>query len=146
MRLGPAATTAEALFEQRLAGLKDLERAGRPRRFPPEQVAGVKALACELPATHGLPLGRFSRTELHRLVVERGFSIVQRKALAPNDFGSLDALAERLLRFDHHYRQIAQPFRSTFTRTDLEHLLTRIDAHQPQLRLAAQNRTCGHVY
>ncbi len=42
--------------------------------FPPEQVASVKALACELPATHGLPLGRFSRTELHRLVVERGLS------------------------------------------------------------------------
>ena len=42
--------------------------------FPPEQIAEVKALACELPATHGLPLGRFSRTELHRLVVERGLS------------------------------------------------------------------------
>jgi DDE superfamily endonuclease len=40
--------------------------------FPPEQVAEVKAIACELPATHGLPLGRFSRTELHRLVIERG--------------------------------------------------------------------------
>lgn len=42
--------------------------------FPPEQVAEVKALACELPATQGLPLSRFSRTELHRLVVERGLS------------------------------------------------------------------------
>ena len=61
-------------FEERLAGLEDRERAGRPRRFPPEQVAEVKALACELPATHGLPLRRFSRTELHRLVVERGLS------------------------------------------------------------------------
>src|SRR5215210_580222 len=40
--------------------------------FPPEQVAEVKAIACELPITHGLPLGRFSRTELHRLVIERG--------------------------------------------------------------------------
>jgi hypothetical protein len=40
--------------------------------FPPQQVAEVKAIACELPATHGLPLGRFSRTELHRLVIERG--------------------------------------------------------------------------
>jgi hypothetical protein len=37
-------------------------------------VAGVKAHACELPATHGLPLSRFSRTELHRLVIERGLS------------------------------------------------------------------------
>jgi hypothetical protein len=42
--------------------------------FPPEQVAELKALACELPATYGLPLSRFSRTELHRLVVERGLS------------------------------------------------------------------------
>jgi hypothetical protein len=29
-------------------------------------------VACELPAAHGRPLGRFSRTELHRLVIERG--------------------------------------------------------------------------
>ena len=40
--------------------------------FPPEQVAQVKAIACELPVTHGVPLGRFSRAELHRLVIERG--------------------------------------------------------------------------
>jgi hypothetical protein len=37
-------------------------------------VAELKALAYELPATYGLPLSRFSRTELHRLVVERGLS------------------------------------------------------------------------
>jgi hypothetical protein len=40
--------------------------------FPPEEVARVKALACELPRTQGVPLSRFSRAELHRLVVERG--------------------------------------------------------------------------
>jgi DDE superfamily endonuclease len=40
--------------------------------FPPEQVAEVKAIACELPRSHELPLSRFSRVELHRLVVERG--------------------------------------------------------------------------
>ena len=65
------------------------------------------------------------------------FSIVQRKALTPNDFDSLDALAERLLRFSEHYRQIARPFEWTFSRTDLDRLLARIDAHQPQLPLAA---------
>jgi DDE superfamily endonuclease len=32
----------------------------------------VKAIACELPREHGVPLSRFSRAELHRLVVERG--------------------------------------------------------------------------
>jgi transposase len=57
---------------ERLGGLEDRARSGRPAPFPPEQIAEEKAIACELPATHGLPLGRFTRTELHRLVVERG--------------------------------------------------------------------------
>jgi hypothetical protein len=35
--------------------------------FPPEDVTAVKAVACELPATEGIPLSRFSRTEPHRL-------------------------------------------------------------------------------
>ena len=42
--------------------------------FPPHEVAQVKAIACELPKTHGLPLSRFSRSELHRFVVERAVS------------------------------------------------------------------------
>src|SRR5881409_20031 len=47
---------------------------GRAARavFPPEQIAEVKAIACALPRTQGVPLSRFSRAELHRLVVERG--------------------------------------------------------------------------
>src|SRR5262249_19749256 len=36
--------------------------------FPPEEVARVKAIACELPRRQGVPLSRFSRAELHRLV------------------------------------------------------------------------------
>jgi hypothetical protein len=40
--------------------------------FPPQEVAEVKVIACELPASHELPLSRFSRAELHRLVIERG--------------------------------------------------------------------------
>ena len=309
----------------RLEGLTDLKRAGRPRRFPPEQVAEVKAIACELPATHGLPLSRFSRTELHRLVIERGlteasastiwrwlhedairpwqvrswifrrdpdfltkasrvldlyarrlegrrlrpdeyvisadeksqlqalgrrhptmppgpgramrrefdydrggtlaylaawdvhharlfgrveektgiepfgrlveevmtsepyasarrvfwvvdngsshagrasierlegrwrrlrlihlpvhaswlnqieiwFSIVQRKALTPNDFGSLGELTDRLLAFQDHYAEIARPFEWTFTRTDLERVIDRVDDREPELGIAA---------
>jgi len=42
--------------------------------FPPEEVAQVKAIACELPKTHGVPLSRFSRSELHRFVVEQAVS------------------------------------------------------------------------
>ena len=69
--------------------------------------------------------------------IELYFSIVQRKALTPNDFDTLDALADRLLRFGDHYRQIVQPFDWTFTRADLDRLLARIEAHQPALTLAA---------
>jgi hypothetical protein len=39
--------------------------------FPPQQVAEVKAIARQLPAELGVPLSRFSRAELHRLVIER---------------------------------------------------------------------------
>ncbi len=39
--------------------------------FPPQEVAQVKAIACELPREHDVPLSRFSRAELHRLVIER---------------------------------------------------------------------------
>jgi len=69
-------------FEQRLDGLRDRPRSGRPRRSPPEEVAQVKAIACELPREHGLPLSRFSRAELHRLVVERGISEASASTIA----------------------------------------------------------------
>jgi hypothetical protein len=69
--------------------------------------------------------------------IELYFSIVQRKALTPNDFENLDALSDRLLAFEEHYRQIAQPFDWTFTRQDLARVLERIADHEPQLRLAA---------
>jgi transposase len=42
----------------RLEGLADKPRAGRPRRFPPEQVTQVKAVACELPSELGVPISR----------------------------------------------------------------------------------------
>ena len=40
--------------------------------FPPEVIVQVKALACELPATCGVPLSRWSRNELARYVQETG--------------------------------------------------------------------------
>jgi hypothetical protein len=69
--------------------------------------------------------------------IELFFSIVQRKALTPNDFSSLAELTERLLAFGEHYRTVARPFRWTFTRADLDALLARLAAREPQLRLAA---------
>ena len=69
--------------------------------------------------------------------IELYFSIVQRKALTPNDFGSLYELAWRLLEFAEHYRQIARPFEWTFTRSDLDRVLNKIADREPHLRLAA---------
>jgi transposase len=50
----------------RLAGLRDSKRSGRPRRLPDAVRAQVVALACELPATSGVPLSRWSSPELAR--------------------------------------------------------------------------------
>jgi transposase len=58
------------------------------------------------------------------------FSVVQRKALTPNDFTSLDQIRERLTAFEVRYNAIATPFSWKFTRTDLHDLLNRLDAHQ----------------
>jgi DDE superfamily endonuclease len=69
--------------------------------------------------------------------IELYFSIVQRKALTPNDFESLEQLAARLLSFGEHYRQIAAPFEWSFTRHDLERVLDKIADREPPLRLAA---------
>ena len=65
------------------------------------------------------------------------FSIVQRKALQPNDFADLETLEQHLLAFGRRYQQIARPFEWKFTRTDLNDLLNRLDAYQPPLHLAA---------
>lgn len=70
--------------------------------------------------------------------IEIYFSIVQRKVLTPNDFGSLAAVEERLLAFQDYYEAIAQPFAWTFTRRDLARLLNKLGAAtDPPLRMAA---------
>ena len=52
--------------------------------------------------------------------IEIYFSVVQRKVLTPNDFATLAALEHYLLAFQHRYQVMAQPFRWTFTRADLQ--------------------------
>lgn len=46
--------------------------AGVRPAFPPSVVVAVKALACELPYEHGIPLSRFSIPEIRREVVRQG--------------------------------------------------------------------------
>ncbi len=57
------------------------------------------------------------------------FSVVQRKALTPNDFTRLGQIRDRLAAFEVRYNAIARPFNWKFSRTDLQDLLHRIDAH-----------------
>jgi transposase len=67
------------------------------------------------------------------------FSVVQRKVISPNDFTDIDQIRDRLATFETRYNAVAKPFNWKFTRTDLDDLLNRIDAHEAQrpLRLAA---------
>jgi hypothetical protein len=69
--------------------------------------------------------------------VEIFFSIVQRKVLTPNDFASLEAVAQSLLNFQTQYEQVATPFQWKFTRNDLQDLMLRLQKHEPALGLAA---------
>ena len=58
--------------------------------------------------------------------IEIYFSIVQRKVLTPNDFPSLNAVAERLLDFQYYWETAARPFEWKFTRQDLADLLIKL--------------------
>ena len=67
--------------------------------------------------------------------IEIYFSVLQRKALTPDDFPNRDALEDRVLGFQAHYEQVAAPFQWHFTRDDLQDLLARCD--QPPQEKAA---------
>ena len=69
--------------------------------------------------------------------VEVYFSVIQRKILTPNDFGSLAEAQAVLLAFQDYYQQIAIPFEWKFTKSDLDLLLKRLAAHEPAPALAA---------
>ena len=69
--------------------------------------------------------------------VEVYFSVIQRKILTPNDFGSLAEAQAVLLAFQDYYQQIAIPFEWKFTKSGLDLLLRRLAAHEPAPALAA---------
>jgi transposase len=57
-----------------LGGLADLPRPGRPRRIGELDRAAVVALACQLPAATGVPLGRWTGPELAAELAARGLA------------------------------------------------------------------------
>ena len=62
--------------------------------------------------------------------VEIYYSIIQRKALSPNDFTDLTQVENRLAAFERRFNPTAAPFKWTSTADDLDDLLARIDAHE----------------
>jgi len=67
--------------------------------------------------------------------IEIYFSIVQRKVLTPNDFGSLAEVARRLNHFERLYSEIAEPFDWKFTRKDMNEWLKRLAERDPERQL-----------
>ena len=61
--------------------------------------------------------------------IEIYFSIVQRKALTPNDVPNLQVLESRLLDFQAYYETLAKPFEWKFTRHDLEQILASLSQY-----------------
>jgi len=73
IRHGKSSANGASVFSSNVSGAcwNYLEGAVPPL-FPPQVVVQVKALACELPYKHGIPLSRFSIDEIRREVVARG--------------------------------------------------------------------------
>ncbi len=55
-------------------GSMNSQEVGARRAFPPSVVVEVKALACELPSRLGLPLSRFSLSDIRREVIAQGIT------------------------------------------------------------------------
>ena len=68
---------------QRIDGLADRPRSGRPAEFTPAEVAEVKALACTAPGDCGVPLARWSTAELATEAVRQGLA----ETISPSTVG-----------------------------------------------------------
>jgi len=69
--------------------------------------------------------------------VEIYFSILQRKALTPNDFDNLAQLEKTILDFQTVYEKAAKPFEWKFSRQDLKNVLAKFNPDNFQHKLAA---------
>jgi hypothetical protein len=62
--------------------------------------------------------------------IEIYFSILQDKALTPNDFSDLDEVRDRIHRFAQRYNAAHEPFNWNFTREDLRRLVDRLSGDE----------------
>lgn len=101
---------------RRVFWLVDQGSSHRPTTFPDRLRALYRnAVAIPLPV-HASWLNQ----------IEIYFSILERKALTPNDFPDLSAVSERIHAFERIFNRTADPFGWTFTREDLRQLLDRM--------------------
>jgi transposase len=80
------------------------------------------------------PTARLIHTPVHASWLnqcEIYFSVVQRKVVTPNDFYDLADVENRLMAFQDLYNLAARPFNWKYTKNDLNALLARIAAHEP---------------
>lgn len=69
--------------------------------------------------------------------IEIYFSILQRKALTPNYFSSLNDLASTIMEFQRRYEQAAKPFEWKFTKENLEKMINKLETESSGWSLAA---------
>jgi hypothetical protein len=69
--------------------------------------------------------------------VEIYFSVLQRKALTPNDFDNLEQLEKTILDFQALYEKAAKPFEWKFSREDLRNVLAKFNPNDFQQKMAA---------
>ena len=69
--------------------------------------------------------------------IEIYFSILQRKALTPNYFSSLDDLASTIIEFQKRYEQAAKPFEWKFTKENLAKIMSKFSHLSSAWPLAA---------
>ena len=92
-----------------------------------------KAAAARLRAAH--PNAVMIHTPVHASwlnQVEIFFSVIQRKAISPNDFATLEQLSATLRAFISRYNKTARPFNWKYTAADLKDLLRRTSEHDTQ--------------
>jgi hypothetical protein len=90
--------------------------------------------------TETWPTARLVHTPVHASWLnqcEIYFSVVQRKVVTPNDFYDLADVENRLMAFQDLYNLAARPFNWKYTKKDLNALLARIAAHEPDALSAA---------
>jgi len=117
----------------------------------------IKAIACELPATLGVPLSRLSTADIVREAQRAGLVATisattvwrwlhedairpwqHRTWIFPRDPAfAVTEVETRPLHFQDYYESIATPFEGKFTRDNLAELPKKLDAGPTSLRPAA---------